>query len=191
MAKEKIFDPFEGFKQFSEIWTGIMNIPTKRDIANVTNLSIQAEGKMDNLEEHIWKLQEGLGSLNKENLELFQEMVRMVKQMQHEYKNTIHEVTELKKMKDDFEELRKDLVDIKIIQVNLRNIRDELEDIKESQNKMKQLDEQKTILSDLQEVKLGLNQLVEIKNEIASLKGLVEKERPKGKIIEKELITTV
>ncbi|WHY02162.1 hypothetical protein [Neobacillus sp. DY30] len=191
MAKEKIYDPFEGFKQFSEIWTGIMNIPTKRDIANVANLSIQSEGKIDNLEELIWKFQENIGSLNKENLELFQEMVKMVKQMQLEFKNTVHEVTELKKMKDDFDELRKALVDIKIIQVNLRDIREELEDIKESQNKMKHLDEQKTILSDLQEVKLGLSQLVEIKNEIASLKGLVGKESAKGKRIEKDLITTV
>lgn len=236
MSNEKMYDPYEGFKQISEMWekqingllfraadnnefvrlanaglgvhskymelfrknqeliSGIMNIPTKKDIANVANLSIQAEGKIDILEEKIWKLQDCLGALNKENLELFQEMVKMVKQMQTEFQKTVHEVTELKRIKDDFQELRKDLVDIKIIQVNLREVRVELEEIKEAQKKMikmNNLDEQKTIHSDLQEVKLGLAQLGEIKSEIASLKGLVVKESPKGRTKEKELATTV
>lgn len=236
MSKEKIFDPYESFKQISEMWekqingllfmaadnnefvrlantglgvhsrymellrknqeimAGIMNIPTKKDVANVANISIQAEGKIDNLEEQIWKLQDSLGALNKENLELFQEMVKMIKQMQIEFQKTVQEVTDLKRMKDDFQELRKELVEIKIIQVNLRDVRQELEEIKESQKKIigiKGLDDQKTIQSDLHEVKLGLGQLTEIKNELASLKGLVVKESPKGKAKEKELVTTV
>ncbi|MEH6992383.1 polyhydroxyalkanoate biosynthesis repressor PhaR [Neobacillus drentensis] len=236
MAKEKMYDPYEGFKQISEMWekqingllfmaadnnefvrlansglgvhsrymeilrknqellAGIMNIPTKKDVANVANLSIQAEGKMDILEEQIWKLQDGLSEINKENLALFQEMVKMFKQMQVELQKTIQEVSELKKMKDDFQEIRKDLVDIKIIQVSLRDVREELEEIKETQKeilKMKDLDEKKTIHTDIEEVKLGLGQLTEIKNELALLKGLVGKESPKGKAKEKELVTTV
>ncbi|MEH7013836.1 hypothetical protein V7087_24010 [Neobacillus niacini] len=236
MSKEKMFDPYESFKQISEMWekqingllfmatdnnefvrlantglgvhsrymellrknqelmAGIMNIPTKKDVANVANLSIQAEGKIDNLEEQIWKLQGSLGALNKENLELFQEMVKMIKQMQVEFQKTVQEVTDLKRIKDDFQELRKELVEIKIIQVNLRDVRQELKEIKESQKKIigiKGLDDQKTIQSDLHEVKLGLGQLTEIKNELASLKGLVVKESPKGKAKEKELVTTV
>jgi hypothetical protein len=236
MAKEKMYNPYEGIKQISEMWekqinrllfmatdnnefvrlantglgvhsgymelfrenqelmAGIMNIPTKKDVANVANLSIQAEGKIDILEEQIWKLQDGLSEINKENLALFQEMVKMVKHMQIEFQRTIQEVSELKKMKDDFQEIRKDLVDIKIIQVNLRDVREELEEIKETQKeilKMKDSDERKTIHTDLEEVKLGIGQLTEIKNELALLKGLVGKESPKGKAKEKELVTTV
>ncbi|MCM3690124.1 hypothetical protein [Neobacillus niacini] len=236
MANKKMYNPYEGFKQISEMWekqinglffmaadnnefvrlantglgvhsrnmellrknqelmAGIMNIPTKKDVANVANLSIQAEGKMDILEERIWKLQEGLSEINKENLALFQEMVSMVKQMQVEFQRTIQEVSELKTMKDDFQEIRKDLVDIKIIQVNLRNVREELEEIKETQKeilKMESRDESKTIHTDLEEVKVGLGQLTEIKNELALLKGLVGKENQKGKTKEKELVTTV
>jgi hypothetical protein len=236
MEKEKMYDPYEGFKQISEMWekqingllfmaadnnefvrlantglgvhsrymellrknqelmAGIMNIPTKKDVANVANLSIQTEGKIDILEEQIWKLQDGLSEINKENLALFQEMVKMVKHMQIEFQRTIQEVSELKKMKDDFQEIRKDLVDIKIIQVNLRDVREELEEIKETQKeilKMKDSDERKTIHTDLEEVKLGIGQLTEIKNELALLKGLVGKESPKGKAKEKELVTTV
>lgn len=191
---KKLYDPYEGFKQISEMWTGIMNIPTKKDIANVADLSIQTEEKIDILEEQIWKLQDSLGTLNNESLKLFQEMVKMVKQMQDEFPKNVHEVKELKRMKDDFQELRKDLVEIKIIQVTLRDVREELEEIKEVQKKMlkmNNLDERKTIHSDLQEVKLGLGQLTDIKNEIASLKGLVVKDGPKGKTKEKELVTTV
>ncbi|MFP7295885.1 hypothetical protein [Neobacillus niacini] len=236
MANEKMYDPYEGFKQISEMWekqingllfmaldnnefvrlantglgvhsrymellrknqqllAGIMNLPTKKDIANAANLSIQAEGKIDILEEQLWKLQASLCEINKENLALFQEMAIMVKQMQGEFQRAAHEVSELKRLKDDIQEIRKDLVDIKIIQVNLRDVKGELEKIKETQKeilKMKDLDETKTIHSDLEEVKLGLGQLTEIKNELTSLKTLVGKESPKGKEKEKELVTTV
>jgi predicted RNase H-like nuclease (RuvC/YqgF family) len=190
MAKDKMYDPYEGFKQISEMWekqingllfmsadnnelvqftnaglgihsrymellkknqelmAGFLNIPTKKDIANVANLSIQAEGKIDILEEQIWNLQDSLGTLNKENLELFHELVKMVKQMQVEFQKNLQEVSELKRMKDDFKEIRKDLVDIKIIQVNLREVKEELEEIKETQRKLMEmngLDDQKII----------------------------------------------
>lgn len=199
MSKEKTYDPFEGFKQISEMWekqinnlllaadnnefvrlakagfdghsrylellrrnqelmAGLMNIPTKKDVANVTNLSIQTDGKIDTLEEEIWKIQDCLGTLNKEILELYQEMVKMINEIQVEFRKTVQEVSELKKMKDYIQELRKDFVDIKIIQVNLRDAREEL---------------------------------VGIKDEIASLKGIMLKENSKGKTKEKELVTTV
>jgi hypothetical protein len=51
MSKDKMYDPYQGFKQISGMWAGIMNIPTKKDVANVATLSIQAEGKIDILEE--------------------------------------------------------------------------------------------------------------------------------------------
>lgn len=236
MTKEKMYDPYEGFKQISEMWEkqingllfmaadknefvrlantglgvhsrymellrknqelmlGIMNIPTKKDVANVANLSIQAEGKIDILEEQVWKLQDGLSEINKENLALFQEMVMMVKQMQVEFQRIVQEVSEMKRMKDDIQEIRKDLVDIKIIQVNLRDVREELEEIKETQKeilKKKEHDQEKNIHTDLEEVKLGLGQLTEIKNELASIKGIVGKESLKGKAKDKELVPTV
>jgi SpoVK/Ycf46/Vps4 family AAA+-type ATPase len=235
MAKEKMYDPYEGFKQISEMWekqingllfmaadnnefvrlassglgihsrymellrknqelmAGFMNIPTKKDVANVANLSIQAEGKIDILEEQIWNLQDSIGSLNKENLELFQEMVRMIKQMQAEFQKNIHEAAELKRMYNDLHEIRKDLVDIKIIQVNLRDVREEIEEIKDLQKKLvgvNSLNEQANIHGGLQEVKHELDQLAEIKSELALLRGILVKESPKGKVKEKELVTT-
>ncbi len=44
-----------------------MNIPTKSDVAKVAKLSIQAEEKIDILEEQIWNLQESFELANKEN----------------------------------------------------------------------------------------------------------------------------
>jgi len=183
----------ELLRKNQELLAGIMNIPTKKDVANVANLSIQAEGKIDILEEHIWKLQDSLGDLNKENLELFQEMVKMIKQMQSEFEKTLLEVSELKTIKEDLLELRKGLVDIKIIQVNLREVRDELNEIKEAQKELVSMNSQsetKVLHSDIQEVKLGIDQLTEIKNELAMVKGLVVKDSPKAKTKEKELVTT-
>ena len=174
----------ELLRKNQELMAGFMNIPTKKDVANVANLSIQAEGKIDILEEQIWNLQDSLGALNKENLELFQEMVKMIKQMQGEFVKTLHEVSELKTIKEDLQELRKGIVDIKIIQVNLREMKNELNEIKEAQNElvgMNSQSETKTIHSDIQEVKLGLDQLTEIKNEIASVKGTCYKRKPKRK----------
>lgn len=233
MSKEKSYDPFEGFKQISEMWerqinglvyratdnkefvrfaktgldihsrymellrknqelmAGLMNIPTKKDVANVAKLSVQAEEKIDLLEEQIWNLQESIGVLNKENLELFQEMVKMIKQMKEEFQKTVYEVTNLKGLKNEFQELRKGLVDIKIIQVNLQDIRKELEEIKASQVEiigMYNQEKEDIIHTDLQEVKLGLNQLNEIKSDMDSLKGLIKKVTPKGK--EKELVAS-
>ncbi len=234
MTNEKMYDPFEGFKQITEmlekqingllfmatdnnefvrlantglgvhsrymellrknqeLLAGFMNIPTKNDVANVANLSIQAEGKIDILEEQIWKLQDSLGVLNKDNLDLFQEIIKMIKQMRSEFQKAVQEISELKTIKEDLHELRKGLVDIKIIQVNLRDLKNELNEIKEAQNElvdMYSMSEMKTIHPAIQEVKLGLEQLTEIKNEIAELKGIVVKESPKGKAKEKELVT--
>jgi hypothetical protein len=57
----------ELLRKNQELMAGIMNIPTKKDVANVANLSIQTEGKIDILEEQIWKLQDGLSEINNEN----------------------------------------------------------------------------------------------------------------------------
>ncbi|MEH7276125.1 hypothetical protein [Neobacillus vireti] len=184
----------ELLRKNQELLAGLMNIPTKKDVANVANLSIQAEGKMDSLEEQIWNVQETLGGINKGNLELFQEMGKMVKHMQGEFQKTIHEVTEISKIKDDLQEIRKDLVDIKIIQVNLRDIREELEEINETQKELAGMYRQngnKTTHSEIEEVKLGLGQLTEIKDDLALLKGLMAKESPKSKAKEKELTATI
>lgn len=230
MTKDKTYDPFEGFKQLSDMWekqlngllymltdnkefvssakVGIdihsrymellrknqemiassMNIPTKSDVANVANLSIQAEAKIDTLEEQIWNLQDSIASLNKESISMFQEVVSVVKQIKTEFQKTAQELAETKNMQKDFQELKQTIVEIKIMQVNLQELKKEFEGIKHFQEKIElnETDETKRIHDEIQTIKQGLTQFSDVKKEINSLKNLIKKEKEK----EKELVLT-
>ncbi|MEH7378631.1 MULTISPECIES: polyhydroxyalkanoate biosynthesis repressor PhaR [Bacillaceae] len=151
MSNEKIFDPFVGFNQLSEMWdkqvTGLlynltdnkefvrtasfginnysfslerlrknqelfaalMNIPTKKDVANAAKQSIQTEEKIDILEEQIWKLQDSVSSITKDNVGMFEEILTIVMQMKNEFERMSQELAEAKKMNDDLQELRKEI----------------------------------------------------------------------------------
>lgn len=171
-------------KRNQELMAAFMNIPTKKDVANVAKLSIQAEEKMDILEEQIWSLQDGITLLNKDNLEMFQQSMSIVKEMQTEFQKMAQEVLEAQKMKKDLQELRKGLVDIKIIQVSLQELRKEIDGIKSIKDDLQQfsgLNNSDHIQLDLHDLKLEVKQLAEIKAELATLKTLIEKEKPKQK----------
>ncbi|WP_312472860.1 hypothetical protein [Neobacillus sp.] len=174
----------ERLRKNQELIAAFMNIPTKKDVANVAKLSIQVEEKMDILEEQIWNLQDGLSSLNKGNLEMFQETVKIVKEMKTEFQKIAREVSETKKMKADLQELRQGLVDMKIIQVNLQELRKEIEGIKSIKADIKQLNDSKEsnhIQTDIQELKLGVAEISNMKTDLAALKHLIEKDKQKQK----------
>jgi prefoldin subunit 5 len=108
-----------------ELMSGILNIPTKGDVSNVAKMSIQTEEKIDILEEQIWNLQDSLGSINKDNLAMFQEMVTIVKQMKTEFQKLGPEIIETQKLKEDIQELRQEvtqLTDIKLELTALKNL---------------------------------------------------------------------
>ncbi|MDR7236034.1 polyhydroxyalkanoate biosynthesis repressor PhaR [Neobacillus drentensis] len=169
MSKDKIYDPFLGFRKISGMWekrlngllfmmtdnnefvrllkvgtesharymellrknqelmAGVINIPTKKDVANVAKLSLQTEEKIDILEEQIWNLQDSLGSLNNENLAMFQEIVSIVQQMKDEFQKMAQEVAETQKLKEDFHELRQGLVDLSEIKQELATLKNLLQ----------------------------------------------------------------
>jgi prefoldin subunit 5 len=181
----------ELLRKNQELMAGVMNIPTKKDVANVAKLSLQTEEKIDILEEQIWHLQDSLGSLNNENLAMFQEMVNIVKQMKNEFQKMAEEIAGTQKLKEDFQELRQGLVDIKIIQINLQELRKEIEEIKGIKAELKGISD--TVESvknqeDLQELKQGITEISDIKKELAILKSLMQRGKTKDK--EKELALT-
>lgn len=175
----------EILRKDQELIAGYLNVPTKKDVANVAKLSVQTEEKIDTLEGQIWNLQDSVNSLNIENLDLFQEMVKVVKQMKTEFQKTAQELAETNGIKTDLQELRQGIVEMKIMQVNLQHLRKELEDIKEYQAKIEINDsaETKIIQMDLQELKQGIGQLTDIKSEMATLKKLIKKEKEKGLVL--------
>jgi uncharacterized membrane-anchored protein YhcB (DUF1043 family) len=99
----------EKLKKNQELFASLMNIPTKKDVANAAKLTIQTEEKIDMLEEQIWKLQDSVSSIKKENVEMFEEIVNIVMQMKNEFQKMSQEVAEAKKMNDDLQELRKEI----------------------------------------------------------------------------------
>jgi tRNA U34 5-carboxymethylaminomethyl modifying GTPase MnmE/TrmE len=129
----------EMLRKNQELMAKVMNIPTKKDVANVAKLSLQTEEKIDILEEQIWNLQDSLGSLNNENLAMFQEIVSIVQQMKDEFQKMAQEVAETQKLKEDFHELRQGLVD-------LSEIKQELETLKSLLQKGKTKDKEKELV---------------------------------------------
>ncbi|MGG3469899.1 polyhydroxyalkanoate biosynthesis repressor PhaR [Neobacillus pocheonensis] len=112
----------ERIRKNQELIAALMNIPTKKDVANAAKLSIQTEEKIDILEEQIWKLQDSLSSITKENLGMFEEVVNIVMQMKNEFQKVAQEVAETQKMNDELQELRQGLVDIKTELTTLRGL---------------------------------------------------------------------
>lgn len=171
---------FERLKKNQELMASIMNIPTKKDIARVAKQSIQAEEKIDILEEQIWGLQDSVATFNKENLDFLQEVVTTVNEMKAELQKTAKELNESKKLTEDFQELRQGLVDIKILQVNLQEMRSELAGIKQNQAELTEFmksGEMQTQKTDIQDLKQDLAQLAEIKNEISELNSLLNSQK--------------
>ncbi|MEH7334442.1 polyhydroxyalkanoate biosynthesis repressor PhaR [Neobacillus drentensis] len=99
----------ERLRKNQEQIAALMNIPTKKDVANAAKLSIQTEEKIDILEEQIWKLQDTVSSITKENSGMFEEVVNIVMQMKNEFQKMSKEVAETQKMNADLQELRKEI----------------------------------------------------------------------------------
>jgi predicted RNase H-like nuclease (RuvC/YqgF family) len=102
----------ETLKKNQEAFASVLNFPTKSDVANVANLTIQADEKIETLEEQIWALQDSVKSQSKEIesvIEVSKEIIKLTKQLK----------TELVKSK-------KDQVDTKDLQSELQEIRQEL-----------------------------------------------------------------
>lgn len=123
----------ENLRKNQEAMAGLLNMPTKTDLANVANLTIQTEEKIDSLEEQIWELQSAVHSQNKEIesvIEVSKEIIKLTKQLK----------TELVKAK-------KELIDTQDLQFELREMKQELMKLnkfKEEFDVLKNLIEKKT-----------------------------------------------
>ncbi len=116
----------EMLKRNQEIMASFMNMPTKNDVKNVAKLTIQAEEKIDALEEQVWNLQDSFAAINKENMEFFGELVEITKQMKEELEKNVKELREAKKVKTDLQKLRKELTDLNELKAELQELRHEL-----------------------------------------------------------------
>lgn len=142
----------ELLKKNQETMANLMNIPTKSDVQNVAKLTIQAEEKIDALEEQIWNLQDSFTEINKGNMEFFGELVSLSKEMKTELEKNAKELRETKKVKADLQKLRKELSDTNVLIAELQELRQGLADTS-------------SLKSELQELKQELAQYQEPKTE--------------------------
>ncbi|MEH7304896.1 polyhydroxyalkanoate biosynthesis repressor PhaR [Neobacillus drentensis] len=116
----------EAFKKNQEALASVLNLPTKNDIANVATLTVQAEEKIEALEEQIWELQDSLKSQNKEIesvVEISKEIIKLTKQLKTELIKT-------KKEQLDTKELHAELQEMKFELLKLTSIKEEVDSLK-------------------------------------------------------------
>ncbi|WP_052948872.1 hypothetical protein [Mesobacillus campisalis] len=129
----------EQLRKNQELMASVMNIPTKSDLKNIARLTIQAEEKIDALEEQIWNLQDSFKAINQENMGLFSELVKVTKQMKTELARNAKELGETKKMKAELEALRSDLAAANDLRAEIRELRTELAEANAVQAEVQEL----------------------------------------------------
>lgn len=126
-------------KKNQEAMANLMNIPTKSDVKNVAKLTIQAEEKIDALEEQIWNLQDTFTEVNKGNMEFFAELVELSKQLKSELDKNVKELREAKKVKVDLQKLRKELSDASELKAEFQVLRQELAEVNNVKAELQEL----------------------------------------------------
>ena len=123
----------EAFKKNQEALANVLNLPTKNDVSNVANLTIQAEEKIEALEEQIWDLQDSMKTQSKEIesvVEISKEIIKLTKQLKTE-------LVKSKKEQVDTKELHAELQEMKFELLKLSNFKEEFETLKSLINKEK------------------------------------------------------
>lgn len=117
----------ESFKKNQEALASVLNLPTKNDVTNVANLTLQAEEKMEALEEQIWDLQDSVKSQNKEIesvVEVSKEIIKLTKQLKTELVKTKKELAETKSLHAELQELKFELLKLNDFKQEFETIKD-------------------------------------------------------------------
>ena len=97
----------ETLKRNRELMANYLNLPTKNDVANAVKQTMQAEEKIDILEEQIWKLQDNFVLAIQEQNKVLGEILEFTKHLHLEWQKASLELAALSEMKNEFEEMRK------------------------------------------------------------------------------------
>lgn len=116
----------ETLRKNQEAMATLLNMPTKNDLANVANLTIQTENKIDALEEQIWELQDSVKSTNKEIesvVEVSREIIKLTKQLKTELLKTKKELADTRDLQMELQEMKHELL-------KLNNFKEDFEILK-------------------------------------------------------------
>jgi conjugal transfer/entry exclusion protein len=126
----------ERLKRNHELVASYWNLPTKKDVANVAELTIQAEEKVDMIEQQIWSMQDAFAQTFKEQQTLLHKVMESNQQLHGEFIKTA------KGLSADVKKLRKEIGEVDKLKTNLEEMRQELAElagIKEDLEEMKTL----------------------------------------------------
>ncbi|MEH7108342.1 polyhydroxyalkanoate biosynthesis repressor PhaR [Bacillus sp. JJ1764] len=121
----------EQLKKNQEMMASVLNLPTKSDITNVANLTIQAEEKIEALEEQLWELQDSVKSQSKDLesvVEISKEVIKLSKQLKTELTKTKKEVADTKSLHAELQEMKFELL-------KLNQFKEEFETLKQFMEK--------------------------------------------------------
>jgi predicted CopG family antitoxin len=96
----------EMLKRNREMMATYMNLPTKNDVANAVKQTMQAEEKIDILEEQIWNLQDSFALATKEQNKALGEILEFTKHIHSEWQTASQELAALSDMKNEFEVIK-------------------------------------------------------------------------------------
>ncbi|KKK38602.1 hypothetical protein WQ57_08405 [Mesobacillus campisalis] len=132
----------ERLKRNHELIASYWNLPTKKDVANVAELTIQAEEKVDMLEQQIWSMQDAFAATFQEQQTLIQNVMEFNQQMHNELIKTAKGLSaDVKKLGNEITEA----ADLK----NIEEMREELAGMKEDLEEMKNLLKQAKVQPEL------------------------------------------
>ncbi|MFP7298335.1 polyhydroxyalkanoate biosynthesis repressor PhaR [Neobacillus niacini] len=97
----------EMLKRNRELMANYMNLPTKNDVANAVKQTIQAEEKIDILEEQLWNLQESFTIATNEQNKMLGEIIDYTKYIHSEWEKASQELAKLSEMQKEFDEMKK------------------------------------------------------------------------------------
>lgn len=103
----------ETLKKNQEALANVLNLPTKSDVTNVSNLTIQVEEKIEALEEQIWGLHDSLNAQSKEIesvVKVSKEIIKLTKQLKTELVKTKKEQVDAKSLYTELQEMKLELI---------------------------------------------------------------------------------
>nr|WP_263324923.1 polyhydroxyalkanoate biosynthesis repressor PhaR [Neobacillus sp. Marseille-Q6967] len=110
-----------------ESFANQLNIPTKKDLANVAKLSIQMEEKLDVLEEQIWNLQDSVDETKrdiKSVIEVSSDLVKLVKQLKSEQTKHKKELEKVNEIHTELYEVKTELTEIYRLKEEIASLKD-------------------------------------------------------------------
>ncbi len=116
----------EAFKKNQVTLAKVLNLPTKNDVMNVANLTIQTEEKIETLEEQLWELQDSVKSQSKDIesvVEVSQEIIKLTKQLKTELVKSKKDLAETKNLHEELKEMKFELM-------KLNDFKEEIETLK-------------------------------------------------------------